>query len=69
MLKGSGINLIGVLRPQLHSIEAVVIWDLKDGLESLAWLDKIDQTPEYSHWLAVSQTSRTGSRGRILHAV
>lgn len=69
LLKGSDIRLVGVFRPQLLSVDAVVLWDLPNGCESLSFLDRIDATPEWHHWNSIAQTVRTGWRARVLTQV
>jgi hypothetical protein len=68
LLEGSGIRLVGIYRPQLHSIEAVALWDLAQGAADLAWYDEIAQKPEFLHWNGIALTSRTAWRARLLEA-
>jgi hypothetical protein len=67
MVEAKGQRLIGVFRPQLHSVEAVVLWDLEDW-NSLAWSDAAADTPDMKHWMNIALTARTGWRGRLLVA-
>lgn len=68
LLRGSGLTLVGVLRPQVHSIEAVALWDLKNGAADLAAYDAIVDTPEHLHWNAVATSIRSGWRAQLLEA-
>lgn len=67
LLEGSGIRLVGVYRPQLFSIKAVVLWDVED-FSRLSRLDEIESTAEFRHWNNIATTFRTATSGRLLCA-
>jgi hypothetical protein len=69
MLKGSGIELLGIYRPQVLTTSAVIVWSLTDGLEVLSRLDEIENSPEFHHWNNSALSVRTSWRGELYRSI
>jgi len=69
LLADTGVRMLAVWRPQLYTIKAEVLWGMQDGWTSVQRFADLERHPEWLHWQAIAQTVRTGSRGRLLHAL
>jgi hypothetical protein len=69
LLRGSGIELLGVYRPQLLTVAATAFWSLRNGLVDLAGLEEIQGTREHTHWGNLALSSRSAWSATVFQAV